>query len=192
MNWRRLLSGAGCCALLATMVLPFVPPELDGGAGRWLGGMMRRLSVQQHWSMYAPDPARSVGYMKLTAHYADGSSAALEETAAAEAGFGTTWAGKKTRLDIWRFQATRETEGRARHREWYLRSVCVREARRGRPADRIVMSTISRRFAPPDAVVSGKATLGRPVERQVVVQPCNDRTTRVMIDADREARGGAS
>ncbi len=184
-GWRRWVHVALALALAVTVVVPVLPADWMGGLPRRMAGWMRKISVQQYWGMYAPYPSTSHTYMILTAHWPDGTTEPLPEAAEAEAGWGTTWLLRKDRTAIWRHYANAKPKGPNRNRDWYLRGVCVREARRrGQIPDKIVMEQVTRRFAPPNAVRSGKLALGRPRRRQVAVQSCRQRSVRAMIDAD--------
>src|SRR5690606_412835 len=120
----------------------------------------------QTWNMYAPDPQRAHSYLAVYAEFVDGRREALVEAHQANAGWDTTWAGLKTRADIWRFYAVLNADKGNPNRTWYLRSVCVREAlARGVVPRKIVAERVRRRFTSPDRVREGKPGLG-PVERK--------------------------
>ncbi len=175
--WVVLLAGA--------ILVPFLPGEAVRPFRDAVVRAERAVSVQQHWGMYAPHPELSQAYMELSAVWPDGSVTELEETEAARNGWGTTWFGRKTRRDIWRYYARLHPTRPNRNRAWYLRMVCVREARRtGRIPREIRMRQVMRRFAPPRAVRSGKLPLGRPRVRDVARQSCTQRSVRAMIHAD--------
>ncbi len=189
MRWwgrvRLALEALWVLALASAIVLPVLPGEALRPVRDVLVRLERTVSVQQHWAMYAPHPQLSHAEMVLSATWPDGSVEDLEEARLAKRAFGTTWFGRKTRSDIWRFYANVRPRKANRDRAWYLRMVCVREARRtGVVPKEIVMHQVRRRFAPPSAVRSGKLPLGRPRTRLVARQSCTQRSVRAMIDAD--------
>jgi hypothetical protein len=186
---KRLLSGVWGLSLVGLILIPSAPKGLTGPVGPFVAKSLRKVSVSQHWGMYVPNPQRSHGYMTLTAHYKDGRSEELEETEVERNGWATTWFGVRTRMAIWRYYAELHPKKRSRNREWYLRGACVRETRRtGEIPQKLVMSVVRRRFAPPEAVKAGKLALGQPNKTLVTVQYCNRKAVRVMIEADRERR----
>jgi hypothetical protein len=186
----RALRGLGVLALAALVVVPNLPREWVGEWSSLLAGYLRRVSFVQSWRMYAPNPQRAQSYMNLTAHYDDGTTAALWETEQERDGWGTVWAWNKTREDIWRHYANFHPKANNEHRTWYLRAVCVREARRGRLPDKIVMEQVTRGFTHPHKVAAGKPALGRRRVELVTVAYCKTKQVREMIAADAERRGG--
>lgn len=172
------------------IVVPALPGSIAGPLPQTIGSLARTVSFQQRWGMYAPNPQRAQVYMDLTAVYADGRKEELEETIDTREGWGTHWFWDKNRVDIWRFYANYHPDKRNDNRTWYLRGVCVREARRGEIPDKIVMYHVRRRFAPPDKVRQGALGLGRPVRKLVTVQYCKTKQVLEMIERDRERRGG--
>jgi hypothetical protein len=186
----RSLHALGVIAIATFVVVPAIPDAWTGGLSGTLGSMLRPLSLKQTWRMYAPDPQRAQSYMKLTARYPDGRERELEETEQARAGWETHFAWHKTRVDIWRYYALAHPKGRNDNRTWYLKGVCVREARRGDIPEKIVMHQVRRRFPPPDKARQG-AGLGRPRESLVTVQYCKTPEVLGMIESDRQRRGQA-
>lgn len=184
----RVLRSLGVVVLGLVIVLPNLPAEWMPGPVSELvskvAGWTRQVSVVQSWKMYAPNPQRAQSYMNLTAHYPDGTTADLEETLQERDGWTTNYAWNKTRQDIWRHYANFHPKRANEHRKWYLRGVCVREARRGRMPDKIVMEQVTRRFAPPDKVAEGHPGLGRPRKRLVTVAYCKVKLVRDMLEAD--------
>ncbi|MEX1364376.1 MAG: hypothetical protein AB1Z98_14715 [Nannocystaceae bacterium] len=178
----------GVLALGLVIVVPNFPsdwmPERVGEAVSTVAGWTRQVSFVQSWQMYAPNPQRAQTYMNLTAHYDDDTTAELEETLQERDGWSTHFAWNKTRKDIWRHYANFHPKRSSEHRKWYLRGVCVREARKGRLPDKIVMEQVSRRFAPPDKVAQGHAGLGRPRKRLITVAYCKVKIVREMLEAD--------
>lgn len=164
--WRRL-------SLFYNTALPLALALLIAGPGlhlfEWsslLAQWQRPISVSQTWRMYAPDPQRAHTYLAVYAEFEDGRREALVEAEQAARGWGTTWAGRKTRADIWRFYAVLNPSKPNNNRTWYLRSVCVREAlAREQPPRKIVAERVRRRFASPERVRDGKPGLG-PIERK--------------------------
>lgn len=190
----RLLHALVPTALVVGIVAPVLPTEYLGPVPGAVAKVLLHVSIKQNWAMYAPDPQRSHTYMDLEAVYADGTKAQLEESLDLEHGWGTTWAWRKSRMDIWRFYANFHPARRNDNRTWYLRSVCVREARRGELPRKITMHHVKRRFTPPAKVAAGAPDLGEPVRQLVTVVYCNASPVREMIAADRalnpELHGG--
>lgn len=190
----RLGRALGVVALGLVILAPNLPGKwLPDAVNRWngeLAGKLRQISFVQSWRMYAPNPQRAQTYMNLTAHYADGSSAHLEETRQEQQGWHTTWAWRKTRMDIWRHYANFRPKQVNEHRKWYLRGVCVREARRGTMPDKITMEHVTRRFAKPHKVRRGAPGLGRFRRRLITVQYCKVKRVRMMLEADAALRAG--
>jgi hypothetical protein len=176
-------------AVSLVIVGPFLPERVFGSTASTIAGWLRQVSVVQSWRMYAPDPQRAQIYMDLTAVDDDGTERPLVETDIERAGWGTQWAWDKTRMDIWRHYANFRPKQNNAHRTWYLRAVCVREARRGTIPKKIVMHHVRRRFSPPDAVVQGAPALSAPVRTFVTVAYCRSQNVKAMIEADRARRG---
>jgi hypothetical protein len=139
--------------------------------------------------MYAPNPQRAQLEMNLHATYADGTERELFETELERRAWGTHWVWDKTREDIWRQYANFHPDKRNINRIWYLKGVCVREARHGEIPVKIVMYQVRRRFAPPQKVAQGAPGLGAPRRKLVTVQYCKKPDVLEMIEHDREARG---
>jgi hypothetical protein len=170
---------------LATVILA---PLLPGPLGAPIVARMRQISVLQTWNMYAPDPQRAQSYLAVSAELADGTIVPLEEAEQAEHGWDSVWDWQKRRIDIWRIIAVGDKP--SAHRSWYLRGVCVREARtRELPPRRVIAERVRRRFASPEAVAAGKPTLGEMKRAEIQRVDCNDWPARGMIAADRERRG---
>lgn len=184
--WNTLLP----LALVALIVGPALPKAALGGVPSTLAQWQKKISVVQTWNMYAPDPTRAHTYLAVYAEFEDGRREALPEAAQAQAGWGTTWAWQKTRVDIWRYYAVLNPDKPNNNRLWYLRSLCVREAMaRGEPPRKIVAERVRRRFTPPDRVRAGKPGLG-PVERKPLATiDCKTWPVRQML-ADAQARHG--
>lgn len=182
----RILHALVPTVFVVGIVAPALPTahfgELPGRVARTL----LLVSIKQTWGMYAPDPQRAQTYMDLEALYDDDTTAPLQESLDLEQGWGTTWAWRKTRMDIWKFYANFHPERRNDHRTWYLRSVCVREARAGKTPRKITMHQVKRRFTAPAKVAKGAPGLGAPDRRLVTVVYCNTSPVREMIAADRE------
>jgi hypothetical protein len=185
----RILHALVPVTLAAAIVFPVLPGEGFGPLPRLFARAQLVVGVKQTWGMYAPDPQRSQHYMELVAVYDDGREEPLEENVDLEDGWGTTWAWRKTRLDIWKFYANFHPKKRSDHRLWYLRMVCVREARKGEIPEKITMHQVTRRFTSPGKVRKGAKGLGAPTREFVTVQYCRTPPTDAMIAEDRERRG---
>ncbi|MFO0633377.1 MAG: hypothetical protein U0168_11045 [Nannocystaceae bacterium] len=109
--------------------------------------------------------------------------APLRESDDLQTAWGTTWAWHKRRVDIWRYYANFNPDKRNDNRTWYLRAVCVREARTSRAQE--------------DHDVPGQAALhparrgrawgrdlGAPERRLVTVAYCRTVPTAEMIAED--------
>ena len=188
---RRSLHLVWALVLGAAVVLPNLPTERFGKLPGMLAGWLRPVSFVQSWRMYAPDPQRSQTYMNLTASYPGGREVELEETIQEKNGWTVTWAGAKTRVDIWRHYANFHGSKRNDNRTWYLRAVCVREARKGEVPTKITMTQVRRRFTPPERVAEGKPDLGRRRRLSNVRHwmPCKTKIVMEMIEADQRRRG---
>ncbi|MBV1861049.1 MAG: hypothetical protein KUG77_21710 [Nannocystaceae bacterium] len=187
----RLLHAAFVLTVVGFVVLPNIPSEdfpLAGTMAKWA----KKVSFKQGWRMYAPNPTRAQMYMNLTAVYDDGSERRLEETDQENQAWGTHFMWNKTRVDIWRQYANFNAKRRNNNRVWYLKGVCVREARRGPIPKRIVMHMVRRRFTAPPKVAKGRSGLGRPKRTFVTVQYCQHPVVKQIIEADagRQANGG--
>ena len=184
---RGRLSAFYNTALPLILALLIAGPALKiGPLSSKLAEWQRPLSVSQTWRMYAPDPARAHTYLALYAEFADGRREALVEANAATHGWGSTWAGRKTRADIWRYYAVLRPNKANKHRTWYLRAVCVREAlAREEPPIKIVAERVRRRFTSPDKIRAGKPGLGAVVRKPLTVMDCRTRPISAMIAAAR-------
>ena len=168
--------------------------------------LFRPMSMSQQWGMYAPDPARSMTYMHLTAestgHYtlprgkqkplvepgeAPPGTWHLDEALRAERDWETIWGWQKTRRDIWRYRlSTKNVDKPNRNRSWYMRGVCVREAREGRYPAYIQMQQLKRRFTKPDRVRKGKPVFGPRKYTRSDRSWCRSPLVAEMIERDRE------
>ena len=187
--WRRALHVVWALSLGVLIVGPNLPTSVFGPLPSRLTGTLRPLSFAQSWRMYAPNPQRSQTYMNLVAHYPGGRTVDLEETLQERDGWGATWAGDKSRVDMWRHYANFHPKRANDHRRWYLRAVCIREARKGEVPTKIIMEQVRRRFTPPKKVRKGKPALGRKKRRTISMMPCKTRAMTKLIEADRERRG---
>lgn len=185
MGWLiRIARTLTALALTTVIVAPLVP----GPLGTPIVTQMRKISVLQTWNMYAPDPQRAQSYLSLSAELADGTIVPLAEAEQAEHGWDTVWDWQKRRVDIWRIIAVGGKQ--STHRSWYLRGVCVREARSHEaPPRRVIAERVRRGFASPDAVRAGKPPLGQLTRAELQTVRCDDWPARGMIAADRERRG---
>lgn len=178
----------GAVMLLAAFPGAKLGPRLRAGHDR-LVELMRPLSLSQSWSMYAPDPGRGHFYMQLVAHDADGTVRVLEDSELAEHGWGTTFFWDRTRMEIWRHTVSGRVDEANRNRTWYLRGVCVREARRGYDVQRVEMTQVFRRIRSPEQVREGKALLGPIKRRKAQDGSCRVQIIREMLEADARRRG---
>jgi hypothetical protein len=185
----RLAHVAAVLAIVVAIVAPVLPASLAGAWPSKVSTWERWLSIRQGWQMYSPNPQRAQSYMNLEAVDAAGTRRPLEESEQEENAWGTHWAWNKTRVDIWRQYANFSPKKVNRNRVWYLKAMCVREARRGPIPQKIVMYQVRRRFAPPQDARSGKSGLGRPVRDLITVQYCKSKEVLRMIDQDRTRRG---
>lgn len=179
----RLLHAAIVLTVVSFVVLPNIPAEhlpIAGTMAKWA----KVVSFKQGWQMYAPNPQRAQMYMNLTAVYDDGSERRLEETVQENQAWDTHFMWDKTRVDIWRQYANFNVKHRNNNRVWYLKGVCVREARRGPIPKRIVMHQVRRRFLPPEKVAQGAPELGKPKRTFITVQYCQHPVVKEIIDAD--------
>ncbi len=172
------------------MITPTLPTKYTGKFGIAIIDAARKISIGQRWGMYAPNPPNAVTYLAITGHYTDATAKPLDEYVWAENSFGTHWAWTKRRTDIWQFYAARGKPGRRNpHRNWYLKGVCVREARKdGTPPVRITSEFWTRQIMPPDKVRDGAPGLSklRKVPAQMI--DCRFPPIRGMIEADRARR----
>ena len=175
-------------AVSLVIVGPFLPEAVFGKTSHEISGWLREVSVVQSWRMYAPDPQRAHIYMQLTAVYDDGTERELVETEDERNGWGTHWAWNKTRMAIWRHYANFKPKQANEHRKWYLRGVCVREARNGEVPKKIMMHQVRRAFMSPDKVRAGAPGLSRPNRRFITLEYCRSAKVKEMIEADRQLR----
>jgi len=182
----RLLHALVPTLMVVAIIAPALPTKYFGPVPGFVARALLLVSIKQTWGMYAPDPQRSHTYMDLEAIYDDDSTASLQESHDVEHGWGTTWAWRKTRMDIWKFYANFHPDKRNDHRTWYLRQVCVREARTGHTPRKITMYHVKRRFTAPSKVLAGAPGLGTPDRKLVTVVFCRTSPVPEMIEADRE------
>lgn len=172
----------------AVMVFAALPtdelPEWLRPKSEQLSVAMRKISLGQGWKMYAPDPPRGHFYMELFAHDVDGTVRKLEESRMAEEGWGTAWAWKRTRRDIWYLTVTRGIDKTNRNRTWFLRGVCLREARRGHQVRQLEMVRVYRRIRSPERVREGAELLGPEKRTTARDGSCNVAIIRDMIAED--------
>lgn len=185
----RVLHALVPTALALAIVLPTLPGERFGPAPGLVARALLWVSVKQVWGMYAPDPQRSQTYMELVAEYPDGREQGLEENAELAHGWGTIWGWQKTRMSIWRHYANYHPDGRNDNRTWYLRMVCVREARRGEVPKLVRMFQVRRRFGSPRAVAHRGPSLTEPERKLITVAYCGAQPVAKMIEEDRARRG---
>lgn len=187
---RRVVNVAAPLGLIWALVLAAIPRgELEGGRlarHDRLVELMRPLSLSQSWGMYAPDAARSHRYLILEAHDADGRVRALEESEALDQGWGTVRGWARSRRDIWRVEITRSMATANRNRTWYLRGVCLREARRGHEVEHLQLRLASRSLRSPEQVRAGRGVLGPLRVEPAGRASCRVGIIRKMIARDRE------
>ena len=112
----------------------------------------------------------------------------LEDSDMATNGWGTAWAWRRSRLDIWQHAVTRRIDKVNRNRTWYMRGVCLREARRGYDVQRLEMTRVYRRIRSPERVAEGASLLAKPRRRKAQDGSCRVRIIRDMIEVDRKRR----
>jgi len=156
-------------------------------AQAWLVGVLRSVSVEQQWRMYAPNPARTHTKAYLMAVDGGGEEERpLEEAVRSDADTGRVWAWRRRRVDFWRYRVVAvHTDRPSPNRRWYLRGACVREARGGE-APRILRLYGERvRLRHPEQVRRGKSVLGRPRRKLIEAIACKMGRARMMIEEDR-------
>ncbi len=178
---------AGRCLAAITLGTLILAPLIPGPHAGPLNDLMKRVSLQQSWRMYTPDPQRAHSYISVRAELEDGSVVPLEEALEAEAGWGSIFDWQKRRVHIWRGYAAMGDKANP-NRSWYLRSLCVREDRaRGATPVKVIAERVRRAFNPPAAVASGAPALAVLTRTTVATIDC--RSQRNMIAADRARRG---
>lgn len=148
--------------------------------------LFRQVSVSQNWGMYAPSPQRAHAYMMLYAVDSEGNKRELPENEIARNGWGTNWAWKKDRMDIKRhavgyFRSNKPN----RNRVWFMRGICVREARAGNEPVQVRMERVRRGFVKPHKVRKGKPAIGPETTKDVQVMGCKAKIVQDMIEEDR-------
>jgi hypothetical protein len=190
---RRVINVVTPLALGAVMLGVAIPsdrfPEDQRARRDELINAMKQLSLSQNWGMYAPDPARSHFYLEFEAHDADGTVRPLEDGVGQEE-WGTVWAWNRTRKHIWLYAMGRHIDKTSRNRTWYMRGVCVREARRGHAVRHIEVRRVFRRVRARDRVRKGDAILGPESRRKAQDSSCNVAIIRKMIEADQQRIAG--
>lgn len=180
---------AGRCLAAITLGTLIVAPLIPGPHAGRLNDLMKRISLQQSWRMYTPDPQRAQSYISVRAELEDGSVVPLEEALEAEAGWGSILDWQKRRIDIWRGYAAMGDKSNP-NRNWYLRSLCVREDRaRGAAPVKVIAERVRRAFNAPAAVASGAPALTVLTRTTVANIDCRSQPERNMIAADRARRG---
>jgi hypothetical protein len=178
--------------LMSAMVFAAIPRDEFGEAAQArhdrLIDAMRKVSLSQSWSMYAPNPSRGHFYIELRAVDADGTVRVLEETERVD--WGTAWLWTKDREDIWLHTVARRADEINRNRTWYLRGVCVREARRGYDIRRLEANRVDRSIRSPEKVRAGKPVLGPERRQKAQDTSCRVDIIRDMIEYDRSLREG--
>lgn len=149
-----------------------------------LGAAMRQVSLGQRWLMYAPNPTRGHAYQEFIAYDADGGVRVLEESELVEEGWSSSWIWNRDRHHIWLYTIARKPKEINRNRIWFIRGLCVREARRGHAVDRIEVNRVHRRMHSPEELMATGETLGPPRKSKVVDTTCHVEIIRDMIAAD--------
>ena len=187
---RRFVEASWVLFLAALIVVPSLPGSWQNDLSRKLIALTKQINLSQHWSMYAPNPQRGLAYISVRGRHLNGEEEALEEARAAEQGWGTKWAWEKRRHDIWAFYAAMSKQkGGNLRRTWYVKAICVREARRSDDPPRILLvDRLSRSFTHPDAVRQGRADLGPVIRLPVQRIDCGFPTIQKMIQEDKFRR----
>ncbi|NVB40863.1 hypothetical protein G6O69_23695 [Pseudenhygromyxa sp. WMMC2535] len=192
---RRVINLMFAGLLMAVMVFSTIHtdalPESMKPKREQLGGYMHTLSLSQRWQMYAPDPTRGHAYPELIAYDAQGNARVLPESRLVEEGWGTWWAWERNRRQLWEHIIVRKIDKVNRHRIWYLRGLCMREARLGHAVERVELRRVYRRVRPPEKVLKGDALLGPPKIRKGRDTSCKVKIIREMIAADPMGAGAA-
>lgn len=190
---RRFCNLLFSALLMATMVFAATPrdrlPESTHARRTELSKAMRKISLSQTWKMYAPNAARSHNFIEVVAHDSEGNHWVVEEEQAM-VDWGTAWFWKRDRRSIWQHTTTRKPKETNRNRTWYMRGICLREARKGREVRRVEMFRLFRRIRKPSRVRDGAAVLG-PVKRlKMQDTSCRVEVIKRMVAEDRsvEAR----
>ncbi len=179
---RRLPWLSGCAGLLLFVVFLVLPKLPENPATERLLPLLKAASLRQSWGMYAPNPARAYSQLELEAIDIRGKAVELPETQLARAGWGTAWAFTRSREDYWRYAVARYDKKRQdMNRVWYLRSICVREARAGRPLRQVSAYRVHRKFRPPKGVLEGRSDLRKADRTLVGTMECNTKTIREML-----------
>ncbi len=189
---RRVCRHVWPIVVALVVVLPAIPGNWGHGAGNKLRDALLKLSIKPKWAMYAPNPERVASYLYVRAEYADGRTAELYESQRAAQSWSTHWFWTKTREDIWRKYAAYHPKRRSEHRLWYLRAVCVREARTGEVPRVIRARVVSRRLVAPTKVATGARGLGPPREQPAGAVYCAEPIVKAMIAADAARHKGAT
>ncbi|MBA3546335.1 MAG: hypothetical protein H0T76_07630 [Nannocystis sp.] len=180
---------AARCLAAITLGALILAPLIPGPHARPLNELLKRISIQQSWRMYTPDAQRAQSYVSVRAELEDGSVVPLEEAIEAEAGWGSILDWQKRRIHIWRGYAAMGDRSNS-NRNWYLRSLCVREDRaRGAAPVKVIAERVRRAFNPPAAVASGAPALAVLTRTTVATIDCRGLPERNMIAADRARRG---
>lgn len=188
---RRTIEALWVLALAALIVVPALPGSWQTELTKDVIGWTKKVSLSQHWSMYAPNPQRAIAYLNIRGRHLDGHEEPLEEAERAEAGWGTIWGWEKRRRDIWAFYAgVSKKKGGNLRRTWFVKSICIREARRRDDPPRLLLvDRVSRTFTPPDRVRAGEPDLGPLVRTPVQKIDCGYPPIQRMIEEDRRRHG---
>jgi len=188
---KRSVEALWVLCLAALIVVPALPGEWQTELSRNVIAWTKKVSMSQRWAMYAPNPQRGLAYLSVRGRHLDGHEEPLPEALAADQGWGTNWAWNKRRSDIWGFYAAiSKQKGGNLRRTWFVKSLCVREARLHEdPARILLVDRLSRGFTAPDKVRAGAPDLG-PVKRLPVQKiDCAFPLIQEMLDEDRRLHG---
>ncbi len=192
----RMVHALLALALAAFIVIPALPREQSHA---WFGKermdslarSMRTVSLSQRWIMYSPNPSRWITLLALSEYRADGTRVPLVEYEKAETGWRTHWWWTKSRRDIWQYYAAIRRKKPNPNRTWFLKGVCVREAR-DHPEDppvRILAESVRRRITPPHKVRRGRPDIGPAQREKIQLLDCRILPVRTMIKEDQARHG---
>lgn len=190
---KRTLAVLWALALALAIVIPALPGAWQGAWTRPLIDVTHKIGVSQRWAMYAPDPQRGLAYLSVRGVWADGHEEEIDDSSRRDNAWTRQWDWDKRRRDIWRaYAALSPKSGSNPDRTWYVKSLCIGEARsHGGEAPTVLhVDRLTRSFTHPDKVRAGAPEFG-PVTRTPVQKiSCAYRPIRDAIAED-EARHGS-
>lgn len=185
---RRWINVLVPLVLAAALVapLPRLGPEHPAKpAQRRFSKALKKIAAEQHWRMYAPNPARAYTKAYLMAVDDANEERPLAEALRADADDGRVWLWRRRRDDFWRFRIVAvHTDRPTPARRWYMRAACVREARSGEPPRVLRLYGERVRLRHPDQVRAGKSVLTPPDRRLIEAISCRMGRARLMIEDD--------